>query len=296
MTASEYGPLLKTLSEGYTITAACTKAGVSRMFYNRHYRSNPAFRKKADAARHLGKQTTDDRVTSAFLKKISDGDSRLIKYYLEHNVAPYKKTPEQSEPVSIRPTPERLTDAEAYEQFIVWSASTPDERIERGMKTREQFCKTYGIPKVRLLDEWAQRHDFEGRVAALREERIISKTGELLDEIYAAARDGDFKSRRLWLDYAKRIEEKRDSDGPKQDLFSSDDIRYLIGTLPEGLQGRNYSRLQSIKDDLVLYQRELERKEREKAEIEDRAKQEAILEYFKKPNGDIDWEAYANSL
>ena len=82
MKASKYESLLKPLSEGYTITSACTKAGVSRMFYNRHRRDNPEFRKKTDEARLLGKQVNDDRVMSAFLRKINDGDSRLIKYYL----------------------------------------------------------------------------------------------------------------------------------------------------------------------------------------------------------------------
>ena len=288
--------LIKILAEGYTITAACKRAGVSRMFYDRHYKGDLDFRKKADNARRSGKDTTDDRVSAAFLKKISEGDSRLIRYYLEHNVAPYKKIPERPEPVSMHPVPETLSDAEAYEQFVLWSAFTPEERSWRGIQTREQFCKMYGVPNVRLLDAWAQRADFEQRVAVLREDWIIFKTGDLLGEIYSAARDGDFKSRRLWLDYARRIKEKRDTAEPKPNRLSADDVRQVIGMLPEGLRDVNYLRLENIKNDVVIYQQELERKERENAEIKEGAKQAAILESFKKPDGEIDWEAYSHTL
>ncbi len=292
----EISVLLGALAEGHTITAACKRAGVSRMFYDRHYKSDLDFRKRVDEARRSGKDTTDDRVSAVFLKKISEGDSRLIRYYLEHNVAPYKKTPERPEPVPVHPVPETLSDAEAYEQFVLWSALTPEERSWRGIQTREQFCKTYGVPNTRLLDAWAQRPDFEQRVAALREDWIIYKTGDLLGEIYSAARDGDFKSQRLWLDYARRIKEKRDATGPRPEHLSSDDVRRIIDMLPEGMRERNYWRLQGIKDDVVIYQQELERKEREEAEVKERAKQDAILESFRKPDGEIDWEAYSHSL
>jgi hypothetical protein len=192
--------------------------------------------------------------------------------------------------------PETLSDAEAYEQFILWSALTPEERSWRGIQTREQFCKTYGVPNVRLLDVWAQRLDFEQRVAALREDWIISKTGDLLGDIYSAARGGDFKSRRLWLDYARHIKEKRDAAGPKPNLFSQEDVRNVIAMLPEGLRDRNYMRLEGIREDVILYEQERARKEREAAEIKERAEQDAILESYKKPDGEIDWYAYSQSL
>lgn len=288
--------LLSALAEGHTITVACKRAGVSRMFYDRHYKSDLDFHKKADEARRSGKDTTDDRVSAAFLKKISEGDSRLIRYYLEHNVAPYKKAPERSETISMRPVPEILSDAEAYEQFVLWSALTPEERSWRGIQTREQFCKMYGVPSVRLLDAWAQRSDFEQRVAALREDWIIFKTGDVLGEIYTSARGGNLRSQKLWLDYARRIKEKRDASGPKLNRLSSDDVRQVIDMLPEGLRESNYRRLEGIIGDTTLYEQERERKEREEAEIKERAKQAAILEYFKKPNGEIDWDAYSKSL
>lgn len=288
--------LLSTLAEGHTITAACKRAGVSRMFYDRHYKGDLDFRKKVDEARRSGKDTTDDRVSAAFLKKISEGDSRLIRYYLEHNVAPYKKIPERPEPTPMHPVPEILSDAEAYEQFVLWSALTPEERSWRGIQTREQFCKMYGVPSVRLLEAWVQRPDFEQRVAALREDWIIFKTGDLLGDIYASARDGNLRSQKLWLDYARRVKEKRDAAGPKPNLFTPEDLRYLIGMLPKALQDSNYMRLENIRSDILIYKNELERKEREEAEIKERAKQAAILESFKKPDGEMDWDAYANSL
>ncbi len=288
--------LLSTLAEGHTITAACKRAGVSRMFYDRHYKSDLAFKKQVDEVRRTGLETNNDRVVSAHMKKISDGGWPAIKYYLEHNVTPYKKMADRPEPVPMHPVPETLSDAEAYEQFVLWSALSPEERSWRGIETREQFCKTYGVPSIRLLDIWAQRPDFEQRVATLREDWIILKTGELLGDIYGAARGGDFKSRRLWLEYARHIKEKRDAAGPKPNLISPEDVRYIIGMLPEALQNLNYMRLDSIRGDVARYERERERKEHERAEIEDRAKKDALMEHYRKPDGEIDWGAYSESL
>jgi hypothetical protein len=288
--------LINALAEGYTVTHACKKAGVSRMFYDRHYKSDREFRKQVDTARTSGRETSNDIAESMHMKLIRDGNWQAIRYRLDHHVEPYKKIPERPEPVTMHPVPETLSDAEAYEQFVLWSALTPEERSWRGIQTREQFCKTYGVPSLRLLDSWAQRADFEQRVAALREDWILSKTGDLLGEIYSAARGGDFKSQRLWLDHARRIKEKRDAAGPKPNMLSPDDVRHVIDMLPEGMRERNYWRLQSIRDDVALYEQERERKEREEAEIKERAEQAAILESFKKPDGEIDWDAYSNSL
>lgn len=243
--------LIKTLAEGYTITAACKRAGVSRMFYNRHYKDDNRFRKKVDEAYVFGKQVTDDRVQSVFVKKINDGAWGSIKYYLEHNVAPYMKKDAHSSPSTGIYSKRHVlaSDVDAYAQFIRWSAMTPEEKEWHGIESREQFCKAYHVANSGMLGIWTQRKDFEARVTALREEWVFSKTSEILGGVYAAARSGDHKSQRLWLEHVYHMTEKREADKPNQVEIMPNDIRFLIESLPEPLKTKNYTRLREILDD-----------------------------------------------
>lgn len=240
--------LIKTLSEGYTITAACNRAGVSRQLYYRHYKDDREFRKKVDRAQTLGKQTTDDRVLSALLKKINDGDSRLIKYYLEHNIAPYMKkdTALQYRTDTPRgelvPSPKRDT----YAQFVLWSAMTPEERAWHGIETLEQFCRVHQVLDVSTLEAWMKRRDFKLRITILREDWAFSKTSEVLGSVYASARNGDHRSQRLWLEHVHHMTEKYDPDKPKRMEITPDDVRYIIDALPEPLRTTNNIRLRDI--------------------------------------------------
>lgn len=241
--------LIKTLAEGYTITAACKRAGVSRMFYDRHYKDDSGFRKKIDRARALGKQVTDDRVISAFLKKINDGNSRLIRYYLEHNVAPYMQKSIVSPPTGMFGVRPLSPETDSYTQFIRWSAMTLEERAWYGIETREQFCKEYQVANVGMLGIWSKRKDFESRVTSLREEWVFSKTSEILGGVYAAARNGDHKSQRLWLEHVYHMTEKRETDKPGQVEITQDDIRFLIESLPEPMRSLHYTHLRELLDD-----------------------------------------------
>ena len=259
MKASKYESLLKPLSEGYTITSACTKAGVSRMFYNRHRRDNPEFRKKTDEARLLGKQVNDDRVMSAFLRKINDGDSRLIKYYLEHNVAPYKKKRQAPPPPALPRMWRTPIGEDPYRQFIRWSALTPEERAWYGIETQEQFCKAYQVADIRTLTAWSEREGFAELVSAMREQWMLAKNGDVLGGIYTSALNGDHRSQKLWLDLTSGIEKKRGA--AKKSYASADDIRFIIDSLPEGAQDRNYARLRDILTDANEWQLELKRRE-----------------------------------
>jgi hypothetical protein len=72
--------LIATLLEGHTITAACKRAGVSRMFYGRHYKNDRDFRQQVDDARAAGRNTNDDLVTTMYFKKIRDGHWPAIHY------------------------------------------------------------------------------------------------------------------------------------------------------------------------------------------------------------------------
>jgi hypothetical protein len=220
------------------------------MFYNRHYKDDRDFRKKVDKAYTLGKQVNDDRVLSAFMKKINDYDWRPIRYYLEHNIATYMEKGASPPPVASMHGKRQVpaSEMDTYTQFIRWSAMTLEERAWHGIETREQFCKEYKVPNMGMLGIWSQRKDFEPRVTALREEWVFSKTSEILGGVYAAARSGDHKSQRLWLEHVYHMTEKHEADGPKIVIMPGD-IRALIDALPEPLRSQNYIRLREITDD-----------------------------------------------
>ena len=141
------------------------------------------------------------------------------------------------------------SNMDAYAQFICWSAMTPEERAWHGIETQEQFCKEYKVPNIGMLGIWSQRKDFASRVTTLREEWVFSKTSEILGGVYIAARSGDHKSQRLWLEHVYHMTEKHEEDKPNQVVIMPNDIRFLIESLPEPLKSQNYIRLREILDD-----------------------------------------------
>ncbi len=120
------------------------------------------------------------------------------------------------------------SEIEKYTQFIRWSAMTAEERAWHGIETREQFCKAYQVPNVGMLAIWTQRKDFEPRVKALREEWVFSKTSEILGGVYEAARSGDHKSQKLWLEHVYHMTEKKEENVPGKVVIARGDIRFLI--------------------------------------------------------------------
>lgn len=75
--------LVNTLAEGHTITAACKRAGVSRMFYDRHYKKDIRFRQKVDDAREAGRTSNSDLIKTVYLKKVRDGHWPAIHYAIK---------------------------------------------------------------------------------------------------------------------------------------------------------------------------------------------------------------------
>ena len=75
--------LIESLTDGHTITAACKRAGVSRMFYDRHYKTDTDFRKQVDAAKEEGRKTNEDLILTMHMKKIRDGHWQALQYALK---------------------------------------------------------------------------------------------------------------------------------------------------------------------------------------------------------------------
>ncbi len=245
--------LIKTLVEGQTIAAACKRAGISRQTHYRLYRSNVTYRKRIDAALREGREYMNDVVVASFHKQIHEGKWQPTHYYLKHNVKPYMKkdaaSPPPEMPLRRLRRAAEFSEPEAYEQFIRWSAMSPEERAWYGIETIEQFCDAYHVPNSAMLGIWSQKADFESRVTALREEWIFSKTIDVLGKIYDAARGGDHRSQRLWLEHMQNIAKKRKENSSNVMNVSPADVRALIDGLPEPMRSRNHARLSRIIDD-----------------------------------------------
>lgn len=96
--------LIATLLEGHTVTSACKRAGVSRMFYDRHYKTDRGFRKEVDDARAAGRNTNQDLIATMYLKKVRDGHWPAIHYAMKKQdiVESEKPTTGQFGPGDIR--------------------------------------------------------------------------------------------------------------------------------------------------------------------------------------------------
>ena len=98
--------LISTLAEGHTITAACTRAGVSRMFYDRHYKSDRNFRKQVDEARSVGMHSNEDLVSTMHMKKVRDGHWPAIRYAIDKKTTMEKEEKEdRRDPNSVHISP-----------------------------------------------------------------------------------------------------------------------------------------------------------------------------------------------
>ena len=75
--------LVSTLEDGHTITAACKRAGVSRMLYYRYRKDDLDFRRSVDEAIQQGRTTNDDLITTMYLKKVRDGHWPALHYAMK---------------------------------------------------------------------------------------------------------------------------------------------------------------------------------------------------------------------
>ncbi len=83
--------IFDTLKEGHTITAACKRAGVSRMFFYRLYKDNQKFQLKVDEAQMLGKISNDDLVDTMYMKKVREGSTPIILHAINKRDAQAKE-------------------------------------------------------------------------------------------------------------------------------------------------------------------------------------------------------------
>jgi hypothetical protein len=140
---------------------------------------------------------------------------------------------------------------DVYEEFILWSAMPPTERIKLGIETQEQFSQFYKI-SINTPTAWKRRHGFEQRVTALRKEWAFSKTGAVIEGIYRSALKGNPHSQKLWLQYFHGFSEKVEVKQTPQIILTANDIRFIIEGMPEPQKSICWDHLRSIMDEAIM--------------------------------------------
>ena len=73
----------------------------------------------------------------------------------------------------------------AYEQFILWSAMPPIERMKLGIQTQEEFAEKNFIA-ASTTTMWRKRPDFQKRVEDLRRHWAFDKTSDVIYGIFSS--------------------------------------------------------------------------------------------------------------
>ena len=111
--------LLEQLERVPVIEVACKKVGIARSTYYRWIAEDSEFESSAEKALDAGRCVINDVAESKIIQKVSDGDWRAVKYWLESNNKRYAR-------------PRRAAEAPAFEvdkprQVIVKFVGNPSE-------------------------------------------------------------------------------------------------------------------------------------------------------------------------
>jgi hypothetical protein len=145
-----------------------------------------------------------------------------------------------------------------YEEFVLWSAMPPTERIKLGIETQEQFVDFYKIG-TNTPARWKRRPDYEPRVTALRREWAFGKTGAVIEGIYRSALKGNPFSQKLWLQYFHGFSEKQEVTVNHQGVVTVNDVISLIGALPKEQQEKHYAWVRELLLDASMAQQAAQR-------------------------------------
>ena len=111
--------LLEQLERVPVIEVACKKVGIARSTYYRWIAEDSEFESSAEKALDAGRCVINDVAESKIIQKVSDGDWRAVKYWLESNNKRYAR-------------PRRAAEAPTFEvdkpqQVIVKFVGNPSE-------------------------------------------------------------------------------------------------------------------------------------------------------------------------
>ena len=83
--------VLELLKEVPLVTYACQKLNIPKSTFYKWKEIDPKFKEKADSAINLGRSTVNDMAISQLMKKINEGETVAIIFWLKHNSPMFDK-------------------------------------------------------------------------------------------------------------------------------------------------------------------------------------------------------------
>lgn len=155
-------------------------------------------------------------------------------------------------PKPIQANNPALRKANLYNEFVLWSAMPPVERVKLGIESQKDFASYYGLEES-TLSRWKQRPDYEERMDKILRMWGIDKTPDVIQGIYRAAIKGNPASQLLWLQYFKKFNPKQEIEHTNKTKveIGPGDVRRLIDALPEPLKSEHHANLRKLIDDVA---------------------------------------------
>jgi hypothetical protein len=132
----------------------------------------------------------------------------------------------------------------------------PFAREQLGIRDQAGFAAHFGISED-TLTRWKQRPDFEAKVDKIRNAWALERMGGIYEAIFKSAVKGNAKSQRLWLQVFKEFPAKGKGD-VQQPEITQDDIRFLIGELPEEKREKYNIFLRDLLADVATMEKDLD--------------------------------------
>ena len=142
--------------------------------------------------------------------------------------------------------------SETYEIFVQWNAMTYLEKREFGVLDQTEFCQKYEVNKD-TLTRWKQRPDFQPKVKQHTNMWASARTADIYHAIYQSALKGNASSQRLWMRLFKGFPEKKDKNEHPHVVLPVDDIRHIIGMLPEYRKKVYWNLVRDLLYDATLF-------------------------------------------
>lgn len=141
-----------------------------------------------------------------------------------------------------------------YNEFVLWSAMPPVERVRLGIENQDQFASYYEV-ETSTLSRWKHRAGYQLQIREILDMWARGRTPDVVQGIYRAAIKGNSMSQLLWLQYIEGYNPKSKKVA-EQSLFTANDIRSLVNMLPEAEKTKHLGYLRQLLNDINDYKAE----------------------------------------
>lgn len=167
-----------------------------------------------------------------------------------------------------------LRKANLYNEFVLWSAMPPVERVRLGIEHQRDFAEYYQLEES-TLSRWKRRADFRDCVREILKSWAFDRTPDVVQAIYRSALKGSSDSQRMWLQYFEGWSEKQTVQHSVVAQMTPRDIRFVIQGMPDPYKDKFYGYIREIIDTAVALR---EKGELQDGYIEEIAEEEAVLD------------------